>query len=99
MPRKHDLNPASGDPRVDEHISRVGRRVFLVFVRLSTPREAPDKFKRILKLSQPSLLNGLMHTDPDQRLKARARIQGMMTTRMGTPRTVRIRGLRDMEQW
>ena len=44
LPRKHDLNPASGDPRVDEHISRVGRRVFLVFVRLSTPREAPDKF-------------------------------------------------------
>ena len=33
LPRRHDLAPPPADPRVAELLSRVGRKVFLVFVR------------------------------------------------------------------
>jgi activating signal cointegrator complex subunit 2 len=45
LPRKHDTSAAANeDPRVTQLTSDVMRKVFLVFARLSTPREAPDKF-------------------------------------------------------
>ena len=33
LPRRHDLASPPGEPRVAELLSRVGRKVFLVFVR------------------------------------------------------------------